>query len=91
MTSAGPSAASRPCSSPPVSESGHQPLGAGDQRLPDPVLEPGGDGDELWLHQRVRHTHNLWHVVSGCPPSPPTPDPGETALSVINVMHRCLE
>ena len=55
------------------------------------MLEPGGDGDELWLHQRVRHTHNLWHVVSGCPPSPPTPDPGETALSVINVMHRCLE
>jgi ubiquinone biosynthesis protein Coq4 len=51
----------------------------------------------------VRHTHDLWHVVSGCPPSPA----GEAALSAINVMqlrwpgsamllgadlmHRCLE
>ena len=76
---------------------------AGGQPLPDPVLEPGSDGDDLWLHQRVRHTHDLWHVVSGCPPSPA----GEAALSAINVMqlrwpgsamligadlmHRCLE
>ena len=76
---------------------------AGGQPLPDPVLEAGSDGDDLWLHQRVRHTHDLWHVVSGCPPSPA----GEAALSAINVMqlrwpgsamllgadlmHRCLE
>lgn len=76
---------------------------AGGKPLPDPVLEPGHDGDDRWLHLRVRHTHDLWHVVSGCPPSPA----GEAALSAINVMqlrwpgsamllgadlmHRCLE
>ncbi|MEB3200016.1 MAG: Coq4 family protein [Synechococcaceae cyanobacterium] len=76
---------------------------AGGQPLPDPVLEPGSDGDDLWLHRRVRHTHDLWHVVSGCPPTPS----GEAAVSAINVMqlrwpgsamlqgadllHRCLE
>jgi ubiquinone biosynthesis protein Coq4 len=76
---------------------------AGGRPLPDPVLEPGTDGDDLWLHQRVRHTHDLWHVVSGCPPTVA----GEAALSAINVMqlrwpgsamlvgadlmHRCLE
>jgi ubiquinone biosynthesis protein COQ4 len=76
---------------------------AGGQPLPDPVLDTGTDGDDTWLHQRVRHTHDLWHVVCGCPPT----DAGEAALSAINVMqlrwpgsamllgadllHRCLE
>ena len=76
---------------------------AGGQPLPDPVLEPGTNGDDTWLHQRVRHTHDLWHVVSGCPPTPA----GEAAVSALNVMqlrwpgsamllgadlmHRCLE
>lgn len=61
------------------------------------------NADDTWLHQRVRHTHDLWHVISGCPPTPA----GEAALSAINVMqlrwpgsamllgadlmHRCLE
>ena len=76
---------------------------AGGQPLPDPVLQSGSSGDDTWLHLRVRHTHDLWHVVSGCPPSLA----GEAALSAINVMqlrwpgsamllgadllHRCLE
>ena len=76
---------------------------AGGQPLPDPQLAEGTDGDDIWLHQRVRHTHDLWHVVCGCPPTPA----GEAALSAINVMqlrwpgsamllgadllHRCLE
>jgi ubiquinone biosynthesis protein Coq4 len=76
---------------------------AGGQPLPDPVLQSGSSGDDTWLHLRVRHTHDLWHVVSGCPPS----QAGEAALSAINVMqlrwpgsamllgadllHRCLE
>ena len=76
---------------------------AGGQPLPDPVLEAGTGGDDTWLHQRVRHTHDLWHVVCGCPPT----EAGEAALSAINVMqlrwpgsamllgadllHRCLE
>ena len=76
---------------------------AGGKPLPEPVLEEGSDGDDIWLHQRVRHTHDLWHVVCGCPPSVA----GEAAMSAVNVMqlrwpgsamllgadllHRCLE
>lgn len=76
---------------------------AGGQPLPDPLLQAGSDGDDTWLHQRVRHTHDLWHVVCGCPPTPA----GEAAMSAVNVMqlrwpgsamllgadllHRCLE
>lgn len=76
---------------------------AGGQPLPDPVLQTGGDGDDTWLHQRIRHTHDLWHVVCGCPPT----SAGEAAMSAVNVMqlrwpgsamllgadllHRCLE
>lgn len=76
---------------------------AGGQALPDPVIQTGSDGDDTWLHQRVRHTHDLWHVVCGCPLT----EAGEAALSAINVMqlrwpgsamllgadllHRCLE
>jgi ubiquinone biosynthesis protein Coq4 len=76
---------------------------AGGQPLPDPVLQVGTDGDDTWLHQRVRHTHDLWHVVCGCPPT----SAGEAAMSAVNVMqlrwpgsamllgadllHRCLE
>ncbi len=29
---------------------------AGAQPLPDPVLQAGSDGDDTWLHERVRHT-----------------------------------
>lgn len=76
---------------------------AGGQPLPDPVLQAGSDGDDTWLHQRVRRTHDLWHVVCGCPPT----SAGEAAMSAVNVMqlrwpgsamllgadllHRCLE
>ena len=77
--------------------------GAGGQPLPDPVLQAGSDGDDAWLHQRVRQTHDLWHVVCGCPPTAA----GEAAMNAVNVMqlrwpgsamllgadllHRCLE
>jgi len=57
--------------------------GAGLAPPPDPVLDPGTDADDLWLHQRVRHTHDLWHVVTGCPPTVP----GEAALNAVNVMQ----
>ena len=57
--------------------------GAGSQPLPDPVLQAGSDGDDTWLHQRVRHTHDLWHVVCGCPPTAA----GEAAMSAVNVMQ----
>lgn len=77
--------------------------GAGGQPLPDPVIAAGSDGDDVWLHLRVRHTHDLWHVVCGCPPTAA----GEAAMSAVNViqlrwpgsamllgadlLHRCLE
>jgi ubiquinone biosynthesis protein COQ4 len=76
---------------------------AGGQPLPDPVLQTGTDADDTWLHQRVRHTHDVWHVVCGCP----TTVPGEVAMNAVNVMqlrwpgsamllgadllHRCLD
>lgn len=76
---------------------------AGGQALPEPVLQGGSDGDDTWLHLRVRHTHDLWHVVCGCPPTAA----GEAAMSAVNVMqlrwpgsamllgadllHRCLD
>ena len=56
---------------------------AGGQPLPDPVLQAGSDGDDSWLHQRVRHTHDLWHVVCGCPPTAA----GEAAMNAVNVMQ----
>ncbi|NDD70197.1 MAG: hypothetical protein EBZ29_12810, partial [Synechococcaceae bacterium WB9_4xC_028] len=56
---------------------------AGGQPLPDPVLQAGSDGDDTWLHQRVRHTHDLWHVVCGCPPTAA----GEVAMNAVNVMQ----
>ena len=76
---------------------------AGGQPLPDSELQAGSEGDDIWLHQRVRHTHDLWHVMCGCPPTAA----GEAAMSAVNVMqlrwpgsamllgadllHRCLE
>jgi ubiquinone biosynthesis protein Coq4 len=56
---------------------------AGGQPLPDAVLQPGSDGDDTWLHQRVRHTHDLWHVVCGCPAT----SSGEAAMSAVTVMQ----
>jgi ubiquinone biosynthesis protein COQ4 len=56
---------------------------AGGEPLPDPVLQAGADGDDTWLHQRVRHTHDLWHVVCGCPPTAA----GEAAMNAVNVMQ----
>jgi ubiquinone biosynthesis protein Coq4 len=53
------------------------------QPLPHPVLQSSSEGDDIWLHQRVRHTHNLWHEVCGCPPTAA----GEAAMSAVNVMQ----
>ncbi len=70
--------------------------------LPEPVLAASSTADDLWLHQRVRHTHDLWHVVTGFPAN----SAGEAALNAFNcmqlrwpgstmllgadLMHRCL-
>ena len=47
------------------------------------VFAAGTAADDQWLHQRVRHTHDLWHVVAGCPPIVA----GEVALNAVNVMQ----
>lgn len=44
--------------------------------LPDPELSPGSDADDHYLQLRIRHTHDLWHVVAGIPPT----SAGEAAL-----------
>lgn len=39
--------------------------------IPPPFTLPEGlDCDDAWIHRRTRQTHDLWHVVLGCPPSP---------------------
>jgi ubiquinone biosynthesis protein Coq4 len=35
--------------------------------LPDPVIPAGADGDDIYLQLRIRHTHDLWHAVTGFP------------------------
>jgi ubiquinone biosynthesis protein COQ4 len=65
--------------------------------FPIPPLFP------IWLHKRVRHSHDVWHVICGCP----TTVAGEVAMNGVNVtqlrwpgsamllgadlLHRCLE
>lgn len=56
---------------------------AGGDILPDPVLQDGSEGDDIWLHQRIRHSHDVWHVVCGCPPTVA----GEAAISAVNVIQ----
>ena len=35
--------------------------------LPVPVLPSGVGGDDAYLQMRIRHTHDLWHVIAGLP------------------------
>ncbi len=58
-------------------------VAAGLGALPDPQLATGSDAEDAWLHLRVRHTHDLWHVVTGCP----TTAAGEAAINGFNVMQ----
>ena len=44
--------------------------------LPDPELSEGTNADDHYLQLRIRHTHDLWHVVAGIPPT----SAGEAAL-----------
>ena len=37
--------------------------------LPDPEIPAGADGDDIDLQRRIRHTHDLWHAVTGFPPT----------------------
>lgn len=56
---------------------------AGGKPLPDPVLQADSAADDGWIHQRVRHTHDVWHVVCGCPPT----IAGEAAMSAVTLMQ----
>jgi ubiquinone biosynthesis protein Coq4 len=53
------------------------------QGLADPIIGDGTDGDNQWLHLRLRHTHDIWHVVTGLPSTPA----GEAALHALMVMQ----
>ena len=44
--------------------------------LPDPEWPEGSQADDHYLQMRIRHTHDLWHVVAGIPPT----SAGEAAL-----------
>ena len=35
--------------------------------LPAPVLPSWVGGDDAYLQMRIRHTHDLWHVIAGLP------------------------
>lgn len=35
--------------------------------LPAPMLPSGVGGDDAYLQMRIRHTHDLWHVIAGLP------------------------
>ncbi|MEY4297643.1 MAG: hypothetical protein RLZZ423_822 [Cyanobacteriota bacterium] len=37
--------------------------------LPDPQLQSDVGDDDVYLQQRIRHTHDLWHVIAGLPSS----------------------
>ncbi len=45
--------------------------------LPDPKIPPGADGDDTYLQMRIRHTHDVWHALTGFP----TTLAGEAALN----------
>ncbi|MCX5966399.1 MAG: Coq4 family protein [Cyanobacteria bacterium] len=48
---------------------GHLLLDQGLEPLPPPVLPPGADGDTTYLQLRIRHCHDVWHAIAGCPTS----------------------
>lgn len=39
----------------------------GMSELPPPVLPSGVGSDDAYLQMRIRHTHDLWHVIAGLP------------------------
>jgi ubiquinone biosynthesis protein Coq4 len=53
------------------------------QGLPNPIIREELASDDQWLHQRLRHTHDIWHVVTGLPATPA----GEAALHAFMVMQ----
>ncbi len=56
---------------------GHLLLDQGLEPLPAPVLPPGADGDTTYLQLRIRHCHDVWHAIAGCP----TTLAGEAAMN----------
>jgi ubiquinone biosynthesis protein Coq4 len=56
---------------------GHLLMDQGLEPLPAPVLPPDADGDTTYLQQRIRHCHDVWHAIAGCP----TTLAGEAAMN----------
>jgi len=56
---------------------GHLLMDQGLAPLPAPVLPPDADADATYLQQRIRHCHDVWHAIAGCP----TTLAGEAAMN----------
>ena len=52
---------------------GHLLADQGLETLPPPEIPPGADGDATYLQRRIRACHDVWHAISGCPTTPPSP------------------
>jgi ubiquinone biosynthesis protein COQ4 len=76
---------------------------AGGLDMPPPsTLPPELATADAWIHQRTRQTHDLWHVVLGCPGTPAGEGavlglmmmqlnwPGAALLVSAALMHRSL-
>ena len=45
--------------------------------LPPPLLNEHADAEATYLQRRIRHTHDVWHAIAGCP----TTLAGEAAMN----------
>ena len=45
--------------------------------LPPPLLTQDADAEATYLQRRIRHTHDVWHAIAGCP----TTLAGEAAMN----------
>jgi ubiquinone biosynthesis protein COQ4 len=45
--------------------------------LPPPLLTKDADAEATYLQRRIRHTHDVWHAIAGCP----TTLAGEAAMN----------
>jgi ubiquinone biosynthesis protein Coq4 len=48
--------------------------------LPPPQIPAAADGDDAYLHSRIRSCHDVWHAICGCP----TSLAGEAALNGVS-------
>jgi ubiquinone biosynthesis protein Coq4 len=59
---------------------GHLLADQGLEPLPPPQIPAAADGDDAYLHSRIRSCHDVWHAICGCP----TSLAGEAALNGVS-------